>query len=140
MVGFCVVFFFQAEDGIRDLVRSRGLGDVYKRQILARRVLQNRGQGMQAAFERLFCWRLGEGVSGVTRRGKGSPAAKKRVEKGQTEGVSRFSGRAEATPGERAGVCAASGRSGRWVESCLLYTSPSPRDRTRSRMPSSACK
>ena len=28
----CLVFFFQAEDGIRDLVRSRGLGDVYKRQ------------------------------------------------------------------------------------------------------------
>ena len=27
-------FFFQAEDGIRDLVRSRGLGDVYKRQSL----------------------------------------------------------------------------------------------------------
>ena len=30
----CVVF--QAEDGIRDLVRSRGLGDVYKRQVAAR--------------------------------------------------------------------------------------------------------
>ena len=28
-------FFFQAEDGIRDLVRSHGLGDVYKRQELA---------------------------------------------------------------------------------------------------------
>ena len=32
----CVVnrlfFLLQAEDGIRDLVRSRGLGDVYKRQ------------------------------------------------------------------------------------------------------------
>ena len=27
-----VFFFFQAEDGIRDLVRSRGLGDVYKIQ------------------------------------------------------------------------------------------------------------
>ena len=27
------IFFFQAEDGIRDLVRSRGLGDVYKRQV-----------------------------------------------------------------------------------------------------------
>ena len=26
------VLFFQAEDGIRGLVRSRGLGDVYKRQ------------------------------------------------------------------------------------------------------------
>ena len=36
-VGFLVllcVFFFQAEDGIRDLVRSRGLGDVYKRQVV----------------------------------------------------------------------------------------------------------
>ena len=34
MICICVVccFFFQAEDGIRDLVRSRGLGDVYKRQ------------------------------------------------------------------------------------------------------------
>ena len=29
-------FFFQAEDGIRDLVRSRGLGDVYKRQTTKR--------------------------------------------------------------------------------------------------------
>ena len=28
----CSCFLFQAEDGIRDLVRSRGLGDVYKRQ------------------------------------------------------------------------------------------------------------
>ena len=32
VVVVCVTFFFQAEDGIRDLVRSRGLGDVYKRQ------------------------------------------------------------------------------------------------------------
>ena len=29
-------FVFQAEDGIRDLVRSRGLGDVYKRQAITR--------------------------------------------------------------------------------------------------------
>ena len=33
--GVLGVFLFKAEDGIRDLVRSRGLGDVYKRQILA---------------------------------------------------------------------------------------------------------
>ena len=32
VVSVLCVFFFQAEDGIRDLVRSRGLGDVYKRQ------------------------------------------------------------------------------------------------------------
>ena len=31
---FFYFLFFQAEDGIRDLVRSRGLGDVYKRQML----------------------------------------------------------------------------------------------------------
>ena len=35
IVMLCCVFFFQAEDGIRDLVRSRGLGDVYKRQMCA---------------------------------------------------------------------------------------------------------
>ena len=32
IICFRYFFFFQAEDGIRDLVRSRGLGDVYKRQ------------------------------------------------------------------------------------------------------------
>ena len=40
-------FFFQAEDGIRDLVRSRGLGDVYKRQANAgseRTALCSRGR------------------------------------------------------------------------------------------------
>eukprot|EP00831_Metopus_contortus_P063366 TRINITY_DN5583_c0_g1_i5.p1 TRINITY_DN5583_c0_g1~~TRINITY_DN5583_c0_g1_i5.p1 ORF type:complete len:207 (+),score=41.25 TRINITY_DN5583_c0_g1_i5:49-669(+) len=30
---FLIFFFFQAEDGIRDVERSRGLGDVYKRQV-----------------------------------------------------------------------------------------------------------
>ncbi len=29
---YIVFFFFQAEDGIRDVLGSRGLGDVYKRQ------------------------------------------------------------------------------------------------------------
>ena len=36
VVVVCCCFFFQAEDGIRDLVRSRGLGDVYKRQVVKR--------------------------------------------------------------------------------------------------------
>ena len=34
--------------------------------------------------------------------------------------------------------CLAAAREGLPVQRCLLYTSPSPRDRTRSRMPSSA--
>ena len=29
----CLFVFFQAEDGIRDAQESRGLGDVYKRQV-----------------------------------------------------------------------------------------------------------
>ena len=36
------MFFFQAEDGIRDLVRSRGLGDVYKRQLQIHRAVPRR--------------------------------------------------------------------------------------------------
>ena len=40
------VFFFQAEDGIRDLVRSRGLGDVYKRQAGAIAGVLHRSSGV----------------------------------------------------------------------------------------------
>ena len=39
------IFLFQAEDGIRDLVRSRGLGDVYKRQIPYLIIEKNAGVG-----------------------------------------------------------------------------------------------
>ena len=65
MLERCYVFFFQAEDGIRDLVRSRGLGDVYKRQIWrqvslvgvskdvgrARERYHNRASANSAAFD-----------------------------------------------------------------------------------------
>ena len=44
-----MVFFFQAEDGIRDLVRSRGLGDVYKRQGSAGLLVGDGGQREPAA-------------------------------------------------------------------------------------------
>ena len=49
-------FFFQAEDGIRDLVRSRGLGDVYKRQVkedMAKGVPFPRRLGRPAEFARM---------------------------------------------------------------------------------------
>eukprot|EP00658_Telonema_sp_P-2_P058123 TRINITY_DN4654_c0_g2_i3.p1 TRINITY_DN4654_c0_g2~~TRINITY_DN4654_c0_g2_i3.p1 ORF type:complete len:364 (-),score=72.23 TRINITY_DN4654_c0_g2_i3:367-1458(-) len=38
-------FFFQAEDGIRDAQESRGLGDVYKRQVFDRQVEAHLGTG-----------------------------------------------------------------------------------------------
>ena len=43
-----VSFFVQAEDGIGDLVRSRGIGDVYKRQAPGR---------VQRAPRRVGRWR-----------------------------------------------------------------------------------
>ena len=54
MLFYWLVFFFQAEDGIRDLVRSRGLGDVYKRQRWDRGDAKDghcRGGGGQAELE-----------------------------------------------------------------------------------------
>ena len=40
-----MLVFFQAEDGIRDLVRSRGLGDVYKRQVVTQTLSGNAVHG-----------------------------------------------------------------------------------------------
>ena len=58
---FLVVFFFQAEDGIRDLVRSRGLGDVYKRQLHLVIVDNGRSEhlGRPEFREALACIRCG---------------------------------------------------------------------------------
>ena len=48
-------FFFQAEDGIRDLVRSRGLGDVYKRQISRKAIQRKTGaRGLRSILESIL--------------------------------------------------------------------------------------
>ena len=88
-------FFFQAVDGIRDLVRSRWLGDVYKRQV----------------------WKLLKlpHVSFLTE-----------VSRFFYEPMIQLSGILDYRDFFLSDKI------------CLLYTSPSPRDRTRSRMPSSA--
>ena len=45
----CVFFlFFQAEDGIRDAQESRGLGDVYKRQVVSDRQQLQASQAREA--------------------------------------------------------------------------------------------
>ena len=51
VVVLCFLFFFQAEGGIRDLVRSRGLGDVYKRQKPGRENLAHYGRQAGAVVE-----------------------------------------------------------------------------------------
>ena len=103
-VFFLFVFVFQAEDGIRDRVRSRGLGDVYKRQVVHH---QHEEHGHQDQHQRGAGLRL-PGVAQVV-----------------LDLVAHHLGARRAAGEVGVGVC-------------LLYTSPSPRDRTRSRMPSSA--
>ena len=61
----CVSFFFQAEDGIRDLVRSRGLGDVYKRQGYAS---TDRTAGDLAVAPRRNAENLGNQIHGIVCR------------------------------------------------------------------------
>ena len=55
-------FFFQAEDGIRYLVRSRGLGDVYKRQTA--------GAGLEAVLVGDARRRAGSAIAGGGDRGE----------------------------------------------------------------------
>ena len=50
------VFLFQAEDGIRYLVRSRGLGDVYKRQE-ERRPFSRQAIGRENFIAKVKEWR-----------------------------------------------------------------------------------
>ena len=129
----CVVFF-QAEDGIRDLVRSRGLGDVYKRQ---RRHSAEWPGGRTKPVARFASFRKPRHQPGndplrfilrqkpVPRRHRRSRAA---TDDGRHESFHRLVGQSRRQ--QRRAQAA--------LQGCLLYTSPSPRDRTRSRMPSSA--
>ena len=61
MLVLLLLFCFQAEYGIRDLVRSRGLGDVYKRQA-----------GLGTAFLPGFCDPLFGGKVGIEKSLKGN--------------------------------------------------------------------
>ena len=58
-------FFFQAEDGIRDLVRSRGLGDVYKRQVQVVRY-DDRQPHLNQIANLGLCDRCGAAQQGIT--------------------------------------------------------------------------
>ena len=57
------MFFYQAEDGIRDLVRSRGLGDVYKRQVL---IFDEATSALDSANERAIQAELKSAAQGKT--------------------------------------------------------------------------
>ena len=57
MCNRCVGYLFcQAEDGIRDLVRSRGLGDVYKRQEFYKHIVENDQEFAATEFFQKMKW------------------------------------------------------------------------------------
>ena len=117
-----IIFFFQAEDGIRDLVRSRGLGDVYKRQLF----------DVSAEFKRLprHAEVDADTINAVLEEG-GKFAA-------EVLFPLNISGDGEGCTLDKATHQVHAPNGFKDAYTCLLYTSPSPRDRTRSRMPSSA--
>ena len=123
-------FFCQAEGGIRELVRSRGLGDVYKRQVWD---VNNLEKGYELIP--IGDW-------------SGIKAGPKRVvqpeynKAGDEVWFSVWNGKDQESAivvvDDKTRKLKAVIRDPKLVTPCLLYTSPSPRDRTRSRMPSSA--
>ena len=170
-------FFFQAEDGIRDLVRSRGLGDVYKRQHIfsdyayfssfSDVFLQHAKDYVDMAVERFslsaksyvveIASNDGYLLQNFVARGirvlgiePAKNVAEVAVKKGVPSCVKFFGTQTarELVAEERRpdliignNVLAHVPDLNDFVgglKICLLYTSPSPRDRTRYRMPSSA--
>ena len=161
------VFFCQAEDGIRDLVRSRGLGDVYKRQVqvhgddgfadlldaprvghLARvldlehgavvelHLVDDAGRGGDEVLVELAFQAL---LHDLHVQQAEKAAAEAETQRLTDLGLETQAAVVELELFQRiAQLVVFAGLGGIQPCDCLLYTSPSPRDRTRYRMPSSA--
>ena len=117
VLSMIIVFFFQAEDGIRDLVRSRGLGDVYKRQIFCKKNIK-------------IHIKLAAVNTGVKKLPFHLPIIPRLLAFINLI----ISCTTDIVPKSISTLAIACDT----FNPCLLYTSPSPRDRTRYRMPSSA--
>ena len=177
-------FFFQAEDGIRDRSPSRGLGDVYKRQVqnvhsYDRKQLQEyvetkqqisdlkdslekdqkELESKQAEYEKqgdnlnnLITSKSAEVANLDSEiQAAAEAAAKEAAERAAKEAAEKAA--KEAAKKQQASAANNSTSSNRnnsttsnnttsnknnTSNTCLLYTSPSPRDGLLSRMPSSA--
>ena len=179
------IFFFQGEDGIRYLVRSRGLGDVYKRQAILfskGRIVGKFGPGKYTLntenlpiLRNLFGlpfgqknpftaevwfvnriltfnidWKIDRMDIHDADYNTGIPLIAKGTYGLRIEDAERFLIKIVGSKNvynqhdltdQFYGEFSSKTKSTLMQEMiCLLYTSPSPRDRTRSRMPSSAWK
>ena len=81
LVGLVMFFFFQAEDGIRDRSPSRGLGDVYKRQLLGHWIEMNAVSNASNALQKL-AELLPESVKRLKKDGTEETVSLKEVKEG----------------------------------------------------------
>ena len=128
---WCV--FFQAEDGIRDLVRSRGLGDVYKRQELINTTILKDVKKKTANLPTLnYLFQFLDAYDFASEGTEDIQEENKTIINASVLGkvFEKINGYKDGSIFTPAFIT--------MYMCCLLYTSPSPRDRTRSRMPSSA--
>ena len=146
-------FFFQAEDGIRDPEMSRGLGDVYKRQVMDvndGRILSlvtfpsydpNKfWQYNSELFRGWYSQDLFEPGSTFKPINLALALEEKIIQKdGFVEDIGKINvGGWTLSNWDKKGNGYIDYPKVLQVSSCLLYTSPSPRDISGSRMPSSA--
>ena len=146
------VFFFQAEDGIRDCLLSRGLGDVYKRQLnscseMPCFCLFRDMFGILNSCSEMPCFGLFRDQFGILNSCSEMPyfglfrdqfgilnSCSEMPHFAQFRKFSEF-----FIPAPKCLILAYFETCcSRFLILCLLYTSPSPRDKRQSRMPSSA--
>ena len=141
-------FLFQAEDGIRDLVRSRGLGDVYKRQVYGGGdgpSFANEKRALSTGVDMVVCT-PGRMIAHINMGHVDLSEVKylvldeadRMLDMGFSDDINKI---IDKLPKKRQNLMFSATMPAKIREmarTCLLYTSPTPRDRTRSRMPSSA--
>ena len=146
-------FFFQAEDGIRDFCLSRGLGDVYKRQAVQTGSIKSQLENPDLKWETTTELNVGLDFGFLNNRITGSFEYFHKVVSDLLAFRKLNSLMEVSTIADNIGATQSTGYEFslntvnltgpfKWNTtlniSCLLYTSPSPRDRQKSRMPSSA--
>ena len=121
-------FFFQAEDGIRDRSPSRGLGDVYKRQVQGTTQTTTTTQGEEKETSVIKTDAMGRETENTSKDRKGNILS-------STETSYDFMGRAIQTKVTSDGVTqtesktyddngtVATETSASGIKTCLLYTS-----------------
>ena len=113
-----IFFSFQAEDGIRDAQESRGLGDVYKRQV---------EPALQARISQIYSFDA-PGLNHTVIETDGYQEMASKIKRYIPQGS--IVGMMLETPKQAHIVksVAIGGIAQHDTFSCLLYTSPSPRD------------